>query len=116
MLKEHADLTQSKLVSSLGKLSSFKSIKTRQLWITNQLIIKNTSQETIQILADSDEVSKVEADRIILLLDPLVNKLYGKACNKTTHDAMAFHGENQELRHQRPGRKDFGVRASSYQM
>ena len=89
-LKHHADQTQSKLVSSLGKLSSFKSIKTRQLWITNQLIIKNASQETIQMLLDSDEVSKVEPDRTILLLDPADNKLYGKTCNTTTNDGIPW--------------------------
>ena len=89
-LKHHADQTQSKLLSSLGKLGSFKSIKTRQLWITNQLIIKNASQETIQMLLGSDEVSKVEADRIIPLLDPVDNKLYEKTCNTTTNDGIPW--------------------------
>ena len=89
-LKNHADRTQSKFLSSLRKLSSFKSLETRQLWITNQLIIKNASQEAIQMILDSDEVSKAEADRVIPLLNPAANKLYGKTCNSTTNGGIPW--------------------------
>ena len=113
-LKDHADQTQSKLLTSLGKFSSFQSVETRQLWITNQLIIKNASQETIQMLLDSDEVSKVEADRIIPLLNPVRNKLYGKTCNSTINDGIPWGISRVE--HQRPGQRVFGVKMSSCQM
>ena len=89
-LKNHADQTQSQFLSSFEKLSSFKSVETRQLWITNQLIIKNASQETVKFLLDSDQVSKAEADRIIPLLNPVQNKLNGKTCNSTTNDGIPW--------------------------
>ena len=85
-LKDHADETQSKFLSSLEKRSSFKSVDIRQLWVTNQVIIRNASEEVIRLLQDSSEISSAEADRIIPLLTPAFSKQYDTSCNSTSSD------------------------------
>ena len=89
-LKEHADQTQSELLFSLKKLKTFESAETRQLWISNQLIIRNASEEIIQLLRDSDQVTNARADRIIPLLDPFVNKQHRNACDSTSNDGSPW--------------------------
>ena len=89
-LKNHADQTQSKVVSSLEKLNSFKSVEVRQLWVSNQLIIRKASEEIIELLQDSNEISNVEADRIIPLLTPTFSQQSGKSCNSTSGDGTPW--------------------------
>ena len=89
-LKNHADQTQSKFLSSLDKLNSSNSVEIRELWITNQLIIRKASEEIIRLLRDSNEISNVQADRIIPLLTPTFSRQPGKSCNSTSSEGIPW--------------------------
>ena len=65
--KDHAEKTQAGLLSSLTKATSWKSIQVRQLWATNQIIVKNATKEIIALLEKSEDVSRVENDRMVPL-------------------------------------------------
>lgn len=70
ILKDHADVVQADVTSVLKKASALgKKYKIAQLWISNELIVRNVDKDMVEILRKHPDVASLEAERFIQLDD-----------------------------------------------
>ncbi len=70
ILKDHADVVQADVTSILTKAASYgKRHEIAQLWISNELIVRNVDKEIVEILRDHPDVESLEAEWFIQLED-----------------------------------------------
>lgn len=70
ILKDHADIVQADVTSILKKAASYgKKHEVAQLWISNELIVRNVDKEVVEILRDHPDVESLEAEWFIQLED-----------------------------------------------
>lgn len=70
ILKDHADIVQADVTSILNKARSYgKRHEIAQLWISNELIVRNVDKEVVEILRDHPDVESLEAEWFIQLED-----------------------------------------------
>lgn len=68
ILKDHADIVQADVTSVLKKASAHgKKHEIAQLWISNELIVRNVDKEMVEILRDHPDVASLEAEWFIPL-------------------------------------------------
>lgn len=70
ILKDHADSVQADVTSMLNKaISNGKRHELAQLWITNELIVRNVDLETVEKLRSHPDVESLQAEWFIQLED-----------------------------------------------
>lgn len=70
ILKEHADIVQTDVTDMLNKAASNgKKHRIAQLWITNELIVRNVDKVTVEKLSQHPDVESLKAEWFILLDD-----------------------------------------------
>lgn len=69
ILKDHADIVQADVTSVLLKASAAhgKKHEIAQLWISNELIVRNVDKEMVEILKNHPDVASLEAEWFIQL-------------------------------------------------
>lgn len=73
-LTARARNSQSKILNFLAvpaTKNAFKFGKIQSLWITNQVFIEVASREFIDVLASMDEISLIQEDEIVSLIEPI---------------------------------------------
>ncbi|KAJ6644125.1 Bacillopeptidase F [Pseudolycoriella hygida] len=84
ILKEHADIVQADVAAMLNKARSYgKNHELFQLWITNELIVRNVDKEVVEILRDHPDVASLEAEWFIQLEDDLEEEYAAPRSNNT---------------------------------
>lgn len=70
ILKEHADIVQADVTDMLNNVASNgKKHQITQLWITNELIVRNVDKVTVEELSQHPDVESLQAEWFILLED-----------------------------------------------
>lgn len=70
ILKDHADIVQADVISVLNLASANgKKHEIAQLWISNELIVRNIDKEMVEILRDHPDVASLGAEWFIQLDD-----------------------------------------------
>lgn len=70
ILKEHADIVQADVTDMLNKAASNgKQHEIAQLWITNELIVRNVDKVIVEKLSQHPDVESLRAEWFILLDD-----------------------------------------------
>lgn len=83
ILKDHADVVQADVMSALKKASAHgKMHEMAQLWISNELIVRNVDKEIVEILKNHPDVASLEAEWFIQL-DDVMEKAYIASRNNT---------------------------------
>lgn len=83
ILKDHADIIQADVISVLKKASAGgKKHEIAQLWISNELIVRNVDKEMVEILRDHPDVATLDAEWFIQL-DDLMEQPYIASRNNT---------------------------------
>ncbi|CAG7709910.1 unnamed protein product [Allacma fusca] len=70
-LKRHADETQGNVLGLLSNLQTAESAVVRQLWITNQVYIKNANRQLVEELLKREEISKIEEEKLSPMVKPV---------------------------------------------
>jgi len=70
ILKDHADIVQADVTAMLNKaVSNGKSHEIAQLWITNELIVRNVDKDIVEKLRSHPDVESLQAEWFIQLED-----------------------------------------------
>ncbi|CAG7831830.1 unnamed protein product, partial [Allacma fusca] len=69
-LKKHADETQGNVLGLLSNHQTACSIRVRQIWITNEVSIKNANKGLVEELLKRDEILQIAEEKIIPLSKP----------------------------------------------
>lgn len=82
ILKDHADVVQADVISVLKKTATRgKNHELAQLWISNELIVRNIDKEMVEILRDHPDVASLEAEWFIKLDDVIENTYFATQNN-----------------------------------
>lgn len=71
LLKKNADQAQANILAVLNKAKADKPIEIDQLWITNQIVVRNADRAVVEQLLAMDEVAAVREERIFPLEEPI---------------------------------------------
>ncbi len=81
IFQEHADVVQSEVIDQLNKAASNGAKhQIAQLWITNELIVRNVKKVTVEKLSQHPDVESLQAEWFILL-DDIVEEEHVSANN-----------------------------------
>jgi len=77
ILKDHADVVQADVTALLRKVASAgKRHYLQQLWISNELVVRDVDRETVEILRNHPDVESLVAEQFIPLEQPEVEATY----------------------------------------
>ncbi|CAG7733871.1 unnamed protein product [Allacma fusca] len=72
-LKQHADITQGNVLRKL-RTSLAENTQVKQLWITNQLVVKNANKKLVENLFQMHEVSAISEETFVKLNTPVIGE------------------------------------------
>lgn len=68
ILKDHADIIQADVTSMLNKMAPSKKHHLTQLWISNELVVRNVDMETVKLLESHPDVESLIAEQFFPVL------------------------------------------------
>jgi len=83
ILKDHADVVQADVTAMLEKTRLNKMHYLDQLWITNELIVRDVDRETVEMLRNHPDVESLVAEQFIPLEQTIEGESYEIDFNNT---------------------------------